>query len=133
MHTESARMKKYINLLSSVFYGICATLLVYFTFEVGFGRAALFALLAVAVQVFAWKLYAYRTRIGYALSFIPASLSLFYNCFGGVQLLIASGATLLALVLFNLRQWFVTREATQNWLASAIYVFILALTAAIII
>lgn len=126
-------MKKYANHIAALLFAIVVLVLIYFIFDVSFGRALLFSLLAVALQVFAWRLFSYKSRIGFALSFLPAVFLVIYICLSGIAWLVCSAAVLLILVLFYQRQWVETREATQNWVASAIYFVLLAFMAAMLI
>lgn len=126
-------MKEYINAIASLLFGVFAFIMVYSVYEVNVGQALLYSAISVAVQLLAWRLNAYRTRIGYAITFIPAALTLSYICLGGYGWVIASIAAVLVSVLLHIKQFTDTREGTQNWVASAIFVCTLSAAAAVLV
>lgn len=126
-------MKKYINHIATLFFALVVCALVFAFFDVRFVKALEFAAIAAAVQVLTWRLYSYKTRIGYALSFIPAAFVLLYICLSGTVWVICSAVSLVVLVLLYHRQLVETREATQNWVASAIFVVLMAFLAAMLV
>lgn len=128
-----ACMKDRINQIASLLFFISAFVVVYAVYDVNMGHALGYSAIALAVQLLVWQLNACRTRIGYALTFIPAALVLSYICLGGHGWLIASGAATLFSILLHIRQFIATREGTQNWVAAAIFVCTLSALAAILI
>ena len=126
-------MKDRINQIASLLFFISAFVVVYTVYDVNVGSALGYSAIALAVQFFVWQLNVYRTRIGCAITFIPAALVLTYICLGGYGWLIASGAFILLSIFLHIRQFMDTREGTQNWVAAAIFVCTLSAMAAVLI
>lgn len=126
-------MEKHINLIATFFFALFSSLLVYLLFDVSLVRAGSLALIATAVQLLCHRLFSYRSRIGFALSFLPAVFCLIYICKSGLVWVILSAAALIFLSIFYRRQYVETRTATQNWIGAAVYLIFLAFLAGMLI
>ena len=106
---------------------------VFCVYEVTVWKAALYAFFALAVQMLAWRLSRRRSILAHALSFIPADMMLFYICKGNPAWAWACGISLVLVWAVAFRELPDSRNTTQAWLASALYLVLGAFTAAFIL
>jgi len=105
---------------------------IFVVYDVTFFKAFLYSALAITVQLFTWQLTGRQGMISHSLALLPSYCLLLFICRGGVAWAWVSGALVLAhwgLYSLNIPE---SRDTTQAWVASAIYLILSALVLALI-
>lgn len=124
---------KYIRIGAAVAYAVMVLLLIFFIYDVPWWKAMCFALLTSLVQGVSFKLFRFRTDFSFACSFLPAMFCVLHICYGKIWTLAASVVSLVILALVFSKERYDTRDTTRFWVGLALYMVMMALTAALLV